>query len=182
MKVWNLSIGQIGQIHGAFAIGAVFGCMGFGWYADKHGRKTAMAVACIIGGAGALLSSIAANHGLLVMARVISGFGITGALLIEAPFLVEMVPSDKRSKFQGILAMIAIAGIPLTATVAKKLLLISPENWRYVAAIPSVGILVGNLFWFFVPESPRWLISNNRVDMRLSVLPVILEFWRLYML
>ncbi len=164
MKVWNLSVSQIGRIHGAFALGAVLGCIVFGWCADKKGRKTAMAVACISGGTGALLSSIAPNLGLLTIARVISGFGITGALVIEAPFLVEMVPSDKRSKYQGILGMIAITGVPITATLAKKLLLINPENWRFVAAIPSIGILVGILFWFFVPESPRWLISNNRTE------------------
>lgn len=164
MKVWNLTVQQVGRIHGAFALGAALGCLFFGWFADKKGRKLGMTLACILGGVGALLSSSAPNLQFLIAARVLSGFGITGALLIEAPLLVEMVPSDKRSKYQGILATVAICGIPITATIAKTLLATTPNNWRFVAAIPSIGLLVGILFWLFVPESPRWLISNNRVE------------------
>ncbi len=164
IKTWGLSLKQIGYMHGSFAVGAVFGCLAFGWLADHKGRKYAMGLACIIGGIGSLLSSLAPGFNFLIMARIIAGLGITGALTCEASFLVEMVPSDKRQRYQGVLGLIALTGIPLSSIIAGKLLAINPENWRYVAGIPSIGILIGILFYLLVTESPRWLVSQDRVE------------------
>ncbi len=164
VKTWGLSLKQVGYMHGSFAVGAVFGCLAFGWLADHKGRKLAMGLACIVGGVGSLLSALSPVYSLLIMARTLAGFGITGALTCEASFLVEMVPSDKRQRYQGVLGLIALTGIPLSSIIAGKLLAISPENWRYVAAIPSIGILIGVLFLLCVTESPRWLVSQDRVE------------------
>lgn len=164
MKVWNLTIEQVGNMQGAFAVGAIFGALIFGWLADKKGRKPAMAAALLIGGAGAIAAAMAPNYTFLIAARALCGFGITGGLVIEPNFLVEMVPSDKRSRYQGILGIIALMGVPLSTFIAKALLTANPENWRYAAAIPSLGIILGLLFIWLVYESPRWLVTNNRAE------------------
>lgn len=164
MKLWNLTVTQVGQIHGAFAVGAVLGGLFFGWLADKKGRKLAMGTAILVGGFGAICAAVSPNHTYLIAARVLCGFGITGGLVIEPNFLVEMVPSASRQKWQGILGLVALIGIPLSAFIAKTLLGISPEYWRYAAVIPSIGLVIGVLFFLFVHESPRWLVTNGRVE------------------
>ncbi len=164
MKIWNLTVGQVGQIHGAFAVGAVLGGLFFGWLADKKGRKLAMGTAILVGGFGAVCAAVAPSYSFLIMARVLCGFGITGGLVIEPNFLVEMVPSDTRQKWQGILGLIALTGIPLSAFIAKTMLGLNLENWRYVAAIPSIGLVIGVLFILLVHESPRWLVINGRAE------------------
>jgi len=164
MKLWNLTLNQVGQIHASFAIGAVLGTLFFGWFADKKGRKIGMGTALLIGGFGSICSGLAPNFEILIFARVLCGFAITGGAVIEPNFLVEMVPSDKRSRYQSILGLIALIGIPLSTMIGKHLLSINLENWRYVAAIPSFSLLIGVLFLIFVHESPRWLITNNKLE------------------
>ncbi len=164
MKLWHLTVTQVGQVQGAFAVGAVLGALVFGWMADKKGRKLAMGIAILLGGVGAVCAAFAPNFIFLIAARVLCGFGITGGLLIEPNFLVEMVPSDKRSRYQGILGLVALLGIPLSAFAAKSLLAINLEYWRYVAAIPSLALIIGILFLVLVYESPRWLVTNGRAE------------------
>ncbi len=163
-EVWGLSVGQISTINACFAIGALFGGVFSAWFADRFGRHIGMTLALLLGGIGALITSLSPSYELLLVFRTICGFGIAAAIVLEAPYLCEMVPGEHRSRWQGIIGIIGVLGIPISAFIARKILAFGPETWRYVAAIPSIGILIAILFWFIVPESPRWLVAHNRMD------------------
>lgn len=163
-ELWGISISQVTAINSAFAAGAVFGGFFSAWFSDVKGRHLAMTLALFLAGGGALTTSFAPNYEILLICRAICGFGISAAIVLEAPYLTEMVPAESRSRWQGIIGGLALAGIPISTAVSKFILSNGPENWRIVAAIPGLAILIGVIFWFKVPESPRWLVSHNRID------------------
>ena len=164
MKLWGLSVKQVSIINGIFAIGAILGALFFGWLGNSKGRRVGMTTALLLGGLGALLTSCAPNYTLLLVFRAIAGFGICGVVTIEGNYLAEMLPAEQRAKWQGILSLACVVGIILAATIAKELISVGLNNWRFVAAIPSLAMIVGLIFWKIVPESPRWLVSKGRYD------------------
>jgi hypothetical protein len=46
------------------------------------------------------------------------------------------------------------------------------RHFRYLQAIPTFSVLLLMLFWLWtIPESPRWQLTNNRIDSaRISIL------------
>lgn len=163
-ELWGVSVAQITAINAAFAAGAVLGGFFSAWFSDIKGRHLAMTLALFLAGGGALTTSMAPNYEVLLICRTICGFGISAAMVLEAPYLTEMVPAETRSRWQGIIGVLALTGIPISTAVSKMILSTGIENWRIIAAIPGLAIVIGILFWKMVPESPRWLVSHNRVD------------------
>ena len=52
------------------------------------------------------------------------------------------------------------------------------RNWRhlqYVLCVPSISLLIS---WYFVNESPRWLLRVGKVDQGEEVLRIVAKFNR----
>ena len=93
--------------------------------------------------------------------------------LLVPMYISETAPASLRGSMGtcnqlGITVGLAIAiaiGIPIADDLEKK------EWWRYVAAIstvPAIVLLLGIIF--YVPETPRWLLSQGRVPDALDAL------------
>src|SRR5690348_9087885 len=99
--------------------------------------------------------------------RVIAGIGIGGELVTIDTYLSELVPKSMRGRCFACSQGVQFAFAPLLAFVAFVLVPISPfgiDGWRWVGLIGSAGAVV---VWFIrrgLPESPRWLINQGRLD------------------
>lgn len=88
-----------------YAIGVVAGMLVFGRLSDDIGRKPVIAIALGLAAVSAIVFLTASNVGMIVIARILSGFGaalVTGA---GTASIVELMPSNQRAKA----SMIAIA-------------------------------------------------------------------------
>jgi MFS transporter, putative metabolite:H+ symporter len=99
--------------------------------------------------------------------RLIAGIGIGVELVTIDTYLSELVPKSMRGRAFAYNQGVQFAVVPMVAFVAYLLVPISPfgfDGWRWVVLIGSTGAL---FVWFIrraIPESPRWLINQGRLD------------------
>ncbi|GAV03916.1 hypothetical protein RvY_14280 [Ramazzottius varieornatus] len=140
-----------------FTLGSVTGLMCFGAMSDYLGRKPAMfaclAVQIIFG----TLSGLAPTFALWCVARFFVGFTIPSALRIPMIFAIELVRPEKRTRVGIMTTAFYSIGTILLAGLAYLL-----PHWRPLSLAVALPETVLLFLWHFVPESPRWLLANNR--------------------
>jgi SP family xylose:H+ symportor-like MFS transporter len=147
-------------------LGTMVGALTAGRPADWWGRQrvlTVLAVFFLVSAAGCAL---AWNWYALLGFRFIGGIAVGGASVVCPMYITEIAPA----KVRGILVCISQLNIVIGILVAylSNYLVASflgadnPDAWRWmfgVMALPSVAFLAAALV---IPESPRWLVKQNR--------------------
>ena len=142
-------------------LGAVAGCTFAGSMADKSGRKYAMvlsAILFILTPVGAAISNSVLS---LVTFRILSGIALGIISTVSPMYLSEVVPAAKRGQFVSFYQLAIVSGI-LMATVTNYLFSGMEHNWRLMLGfglVPGLIMLAGLMM---IPESPKWLVKNNR--------------------
>ncbi|CUW13991.1 sugar porter family MFS transporter [Leuconostoc gelidum subsp. gasicomitatum] len=161
---------QDGFITASVLLGAIIGAAVIGPLSDKLGRKKLLLIAAIIFFTGALGSGIGINYTVLVVSRVILGIAVGAASALIPTYLAELSPADKRGGIGTLFQLMIMTGI-FFAYVSNEWL--SPngflglkENvgWHWMlglAAIPAALLFFGGLR---LPESPRFLVRNGKID------------------
>jgi putative MFS transporter len=147
--------------------GLFIGTFAFGYVADRYGRRTIFTYSMLWYCAATLIMAFQ-NSGLEVcLWRLIAGIGIGVELVTIDTYLSELVPKSMRGRAFAFNQAVQFSVVPVVAFVAYMLVPTSPfglDGWRWVVLIGSVGAL---FVWFIrraVPESPRWLINQGRLD------------------
>ncbi len=142
---------------------------------DKMGRKVCMYGAAWTFILGAALQTAAVNMPMLYIPRLLSGFGI-GALSMCSPvYIAELAPEHRRGQL-GTLWQVAITAGIVLVSILNIWLADWSNGWRisYGGNIVFALILVGMLS--VMPESPRWLLAQDRpADARAALLKVRFE-------
>ncbi|OXT17819.1 MFS transporter [Bacillus sp. OG2] len=175
---WNLQneAGAIGWITSSVMLGAIFGGALAGQLSDRLGRRKMILISAVIFVAGSILSGIAPHDGILflIVARVLLGLAVGAASALVPAYMSEMAPARLRGRLSGINQTMIVSGM-LLSYIVDYLLKDLPETmaWRLMlglAAIPAVILFFGMLK---LPESPRFLIKNNKLDKARTVLSYI---------
>jgi putative MFS transporter len=162
---WHLSLWQSSTILLSSGVGAMIGAALFGWLADKIGRRKVflMTISLFTTGTAALIvTPDSAEYGWLYLTafRFFVGFGAGGLYCVDLPLVQEFVPSRKRGLISGLVTSAVPVGFLLGSALVAFL---APSiGWRGLMAI-CVGLgLVTLLMRSWIPESPRWLLQNDR--------------------
>ena len=157
-----------GVIVSSLLVGAMVGAMACGPLSDRFGRRVVVLVAAIIFAVGALVAAFAPGVATLVGGRVILGLAVGLASVVVPLYIAEMAPPDIRGALVTFNQLMITVGILVAYGVNAAT---APfEGWRWalgVAVVPAVLLGVG---MFFLPESPRWLMTQGAVDRARSVL------------
>ncbi|UWG98388.1 MFS transporter [Dehalobacter sp. DCM] len=162
MKRYGITAQQIGDINfynffGAF-IGAVFG----GWLADKIGRKKAILTTVSVFSLGSLGNAIFTVYPLIAASRLITGMGCIATVVIAMVYISEMMPSEKRGRYQAITIASGTISLPLIGMFAAYIIPKGPDNWRIVFLLGALGIILVFIGASWLRESPRWLVTKGR--------------------
>ena len=153
---WGLTYGQSTIILLAAGLGSIFGALGFGWAADRRGRKFA-----IVG--GALVCSLAAGAIALIPERAwllfaalrfVVGVGYGGAGSSQFALITEMTPTRLRTVMTS--SMGVPAGLGVVAASAAVATLFHLLGWRGVAALCAAPAALALVIALVVPESAKW--------------------------
>ena len=150
-------------------IGALFG----GWPTQRIGRKKTLFWIGILYSVSAVGSALAQDPVSFAVFRFLGGLGI-GASTIAAPaYISEIAPAKDRGRLVGFYQFMIVFGI-LIAFLSNYLLEgIGPNDWRWMMGVEAFPALAYTAMVFFVPMSPRWLVSKDRVDEAKSVLQIL---------
>lgn len=169
----NLKLTSIQEeiLVGALNVFSLVGSLASGKTSDYIGRRYTIVLAAATFLMGALLMGLAPSFPVLMVGRVIAGIGVGFALMIAPVYVAELSPSMTRGFLTSLPEVFITFGI-LLGYVLNYALSGLPEhiNWRIMlglAAIPAIGIGLGVIT---MPESPRWLAMQGRVDEAKKVL------------
>ncbi len=177
---FDLTPGQVGTAVACLTAGATLAMAVAGRIADALGRKPVLIFTAALFSVSALWSAFAGSYTELVVARVIGGFGVGGALLIAPMYIAEIAPPEKRGRLVSFNQLNIVLGfsaaffsnyfleqyfkIPAPTPANPEAMVVDPTAWRWmlgVEAIPAVLYLASLLL---VPRSPRWLAIRGRFD------------------
>ncbi len=170
-QLWHSSDFFHGSVVMAMALwGTVIGALFGGIPTNKIGRKKTLLIIGFLFSISALGSSLANNPWVFAFFRFIGGLGI-GASTIAAPsYISEIAPAKERGRLVGFYQFNIVLGI-LCAFLSNFFLSDFGENsWRWMLGIQLFPSIVYSILVLYIPESPRWLLSNNRIEEAKEVL------------
>jgi len=108
--------------------------------------------------------------------RILGGIGVGLASMLSPMYIAEVAPAKIRGKLVACNQFTIILGMLIVYFVNYSISLKGDDQWLYQTGwrwmfgsevIPATLFLV---FLFFVPESPRFLVLNNKKEKALSIL------------
>ncbi|PTQ35936.1 hypothetical protein MARPO_0067s0030 [Marchantia polymorpha] len=156
---------QVELLVGSLSIISLLGASASGRVADAVGRRWTMSVAAAFFLVGSLAMGIAPSFGVLMGGRLLAGIGVGFALMVAPVYTAEVSPASSRGSLVSLPEIFINIGI-LLGYVFSYMLAGLPENinWRIMlglGAFPSLLMIGGALM---MPESPRWLVMQNRIQ------------------
>lgn len=133
---------------------------------DKYGRTRTLFTASIFFFIGNFLMAASPNYALLLLGRIFCGFGVGTGLAIDPLYISEMSPARYRGGLVSLSEMSINIGITLGFVFDWIFsYLPDPIAWRMMLAMGCViPSLVMYLSYFKMSETPRWLISQGRIN------------------
>jgi SP family galactose:H+ symporter-like MFS transporter len=149
-------------------IGAVVGAVIGGGLADRLGRRKMIIVSAIIFTLGAIGTALTPSVGFLIAGRIVVGVAIGIASFIAPMYISELAPAKIRGSLVAVNQLAVTIGIVVAYLIDYGFSAI--EGWRYMFGLAAVPSLVLVIAMGRLPDSPRWLISQDRINEAKGVL------------
>jgi MFS family permease len=157
---------EVGIAGAAYLAGAVLGALFFGWLTDRLGRKKLFTITLFVYLAATAATAFSWNFWSFIVFRFFTGMGIGGEYTAINSTIQELVPARVRGWVDLVINGSFWVGAALGAVGAIVLLnpvVVDPElGWRLAFFIGSALGLIILVLRQWIPESPRWLISQGR--------------------
>ncbi|KAI4314865.1 hypothetical protein L6164_027730 [Bauhinia variegata] len=161
----KISDTQVEVLAGILNLCALVGSLAAGRTSDYVGRRYTIVMASILFMLGSILMGYGPNYAILMVGRCTAGVGVGFALMIAPVYSAEISSAKSRGFLTSLPELCIGIGILLGyvsnfffGKMALKL------GWRLmlgIAAIPSLALIFGILA---MPESPRWLVMQGRLE------------------
>ncbi|KAH8510165.1 hypothetical protein Peur_051869 [Populus x canadensis] len=145
-------------------VGATLITMCSGPISDLLGRRPLLIISSVLYFVSGLIMLWSPNVYVLLLARLLDGFGIGLAVTLIPVYISETAPSEIRGLLNTLPQFTGSGGMFLSYCMVFGMSLMEAPSWRLmlgVLFIPSIIYFL--LTVFFLPESPRWLVSKGRM-------------------
>ncbi len=169
----NLTVAKEGFVVSILIFGAALGAIIGGRLADKHGRRHNILMLALVFMVGTMGCVLAPNWQVLGFFRFVLGLAVGGASATVPIYLAEVSPYEQRGSLVTRNEVMIVAGQFAAFIINAIIFHVWGEHaviWRYmlvIAVLPAIALFIGMLR---MPESPRWLASQNRQTEALDVL------------
>ncbi len=163
--IFHLSKFWLGFTVAIALIGTIAGTMVVGKPADKYGRKKVLQLLSGLIIITILGSTLSVNWYMFLFFRLTTGF-LLGAISVVTPmFIAEISPAAKRGSMVVLNQFNVVAAIFLAYVFNYFIAgLIDQGSWRWMIGIEILPALLFFLLLIRVPESPRWLVRQSRLQ------------------
>nr|XP_013004336.1 solute carrier family 22 member 2 [Cavia porcellus] len=157
---WMLDLFQ-----SAVNVGFFVGAVAIGYLADRFGRKICLIITVFINASSGVLMAISPNYTWMLLFRLIQGLVSKAGWIIGYILITEFVGMSYR-RTVGILYQVAFTvGLLVLTGVAYAL-----PHWRWLQLAVTLPNFCFLLYYWCIPESPRWLISQNKAGKAMKII------------
>lgn len=169
-------------------LGCLLGATMAGFLADRYGRKKLLVLSALIFFVSSWATGASTTLPAFIVARLVGGMAIGLAADLSPMYIAEVAPARIRGKLVTLNQLTIVLGI-LGAQIINVLIaepvpegflatdILNSWNgqtgWRWMFWAVCVPSGVFFLLALFIPESPRWLASANRLEQARKVLHAI---------
>src|SRR3984957_9438436 len=161
-SLWGLSDFLLGFTVAASLIGTVIGSMIAGKPAQRYGRKKVLVVIALMYLLSAVGCSLTPTWSLFIIFRMIGGIAVGASSVVGPMYISEIAPAAVRGRLTGMFQLNIVIGILVAFVTNSAFQHIGTGSWRWMVGIMVVPAGLFALLLRIIPESPRWLILNNR--------------------
>ena len=177
---FSLSDIKEGWYVGCALIGSIAGVLVAGSLSDYLGRKLTMLISAALFSISAIGCAVCASFDGLVAYRIIGGVGIGIVSIVSPIYISEVSPAKIRGTLVSLYQLAVTVGFLLAyltnwvidsnATAAAGnatelwTKMFHTEMWRGMLGSETIPALLFFIIIFFIPESPKWLIVNGKID------------------
>ena len=169
---------------GCALIGSICGVLVAGSLSDYLGRKLTMLISAALFSISAIGCAVCGSFDGLVAFRIIGGVGIGIVSIVSPIYISEVSPAKIRGTLVSLYQLAVTIGFLLaylanwvidangSLSVAGNLWtnMWNCEMWRGMLGSETLPALLFFSIIFFIPESPKWLIVNGKIDKASRVL------------
>lgn len=132
---------------------------------DWLGRRAVLIHSSLLLFSGGILMLWSPNIYILLLARLIVGSG-SGLVFTCVPIYISETSSpDMRGSLGTMPQFMFIIGIIFSYCMLFWMTLVSSSNWRFmIGSVFAPSTLYFALLVFYLPESPRWLVSDGKIS------------------
>ncbi|XP_056910897.1 organic cation/carnitine transporter 2-like isoform X2 [Takifugu flavidus] len=141
-----------------FLLGVLLGSLFSGQIADRFGRKPVMFATLAFQSISAVIAVFSPFWSMFAFFYFITGFGRVSSYVSAFVLGTEVLSGRVRVLFSSL-------GVCLSFTVGYMLLPLFAyfiRDWKYLLVAISLPGLMELPLWWFIPESPRWLLSQGK--------------------
>ena len=149
-------------------LGEITGMLIFAPLADKYGRRIIIQTGYLLIIIFGFASSVSPDIYFLIVVRMLVGIGVGASYTVSYDLFAETVPTFYRNRI-GYITIFSIFGAEYV--ILSGYLILSDYGWRWMAFVNTFPmLLLAIVGYFYLPESPRWLLSQGRYDEATAVL------------
>ncbi|KAI1437078.1 general substrate transporter [Xylaria sp. CBS 124048] len=161
----------LGLLVNIFNIGSVVSFFIIPYVADNLGRKASIAIGCGFMIAGGVVSAFSAEYELYVAGRFLLGFGNSFTQMASPLLLAEICHPQHRGPVTAVYNCFWNLGALMVAWIGWGTARIESNwAWRSITFLQILPSVVQILFIYWIPESPRYLMSQDRHHEALNIL------------
>ncbi|GIX97627.1 organic cation transporter 1 [Caerostris extrusa] len=149
-------------------VGSLIGTPIYGILSDKYGRKLLFLVLAVVVSSTEIASVLVNNFIIFAILRAMNGSVLPSMFTSAFILISEIVAPDMRAHMNGVINCswtFGLCVLPFVAYLARSWVILG-----IVSAVCGFGILI---YWFFLPESPSWYISQGRYEDAAKVMMTI---------
>ncbi|MEV4868955.1 sugar porter family MFS transporter [Streptomyces syringium] len=177
---YDVGSAALAQVIAIALIGCAIGAATAGRLADRIGRIRVMQISATLFTISAVGSALPFALWDLAFWRVLGGIAIGMASVIGPAYIAEVSPPAYRGRLGSFQQAAIVIGIAVSQLVNWGILnladgdqrgkLMGIEAWQLMLGVMVVPAVLYGLLSFAIPESPRFLISVNKIDKAKAVL------------
>ncbi|XP_043584198.1 facilitated trehalose transporter Tret1-like [Bombus pyrosoma] len=154
-------------ISSLLALGAIAGALGSGSMADKMGRKKSLLLLSVpfLLSWGIIL--VATEVKLLYIARFLVGIGVGAGCVLGPTYISEISEVSTRGTLGALFQLFLTVGIFVAFILGSVL------NYTMLALVCALIVVFFLATFYWMPESPVWLVNQNRKQEATSAMSVL---------
>src|SRR6516225_3341204 len=151
----------------ALFAGLFVGTILCGFLADRYGRRAIFTWSLLWYSVANVMVALQSDAFGLNFWRLVSGVGLGVEMVTIGAYLSELAPKNLRGRAFAVNQAIGFTCVPIISLLAYLLVPTAPlgiEGWRWVVLIGALAAPIVVFLRRGLPESPRWLAKQGRLD------------------